>query len=122
MPGQDAHLSIPDASNNGLDDDPVSGDGGIGAVTLIPRDVGRFKSPSLRNVAVAGPYMHDGRLSTLDAVVDHYSRNFKPHPNLDRRMTPLNFTVREKAAIVAFLNTLTDPQFLNDPKFSDPFD
>jgi len=121
MPGQDAHLSMPFPTNNGLDQDPVSADGGIGEMTLSPRDVGRFKSPSLRNVAVTGPYMHNGQLATLDAVVDHYSSDFKPHPNLDGRMRPLNFTVREKAAIVAFLNTLTDPQFLNDPKFSDPF-
>ena len=65
--------------------------------------------------------MHNGRLMTLDDVVDHYSSDFKRHPNLDGRMRPLDFTVREKVAIVAFLNTLTDPQFLNDPKFSDPF-
>jgi cytochrome c peroxidase len=122
MPGQDAHLSMPFPTNNGIDDDPVSADGGVGEMTLSPGDVGRFKSPSLRNVAVTGPYMHNGRLTTLDAVVDHYSSDFKRHPNLDGRMRPLNFTVREKAALVSFLHTLTDEQFLNDPKFSDPFD
>ena len=121
MPTQDAHLFMLFPTNNGLDDDPVNADGGIAEITLSPRDVGRFKSPSLRNVAVTGPYMHDGRLTTLDAVVDHYSRDFKPHLNLDPRMRPLNFTANEKAALIAFLNTLTDTQFLNDPKFSDPF-
>ena len=109
-------------TNNGLDDDLVRADGGIGEITLSPRDVGRFKSPSLRNVAVTGPYMHDGRLTTLDAVVDHYGRAFKAHTNLDPRMRLLNFTANEKAALIAFLNTLTDTQFLNDPKFSDPFE
>ena len=122
MPTQDAHLFMLFPTNNGLDDDLVSADGGIGEITLNPRDVGRFKSPSLRNVAVTGPYMHDGRLTTLDAVVDHYSRDFKPHLNLDPRMRPFNFTANEKAALIAFLNTLTDTQFLSDPKFSDPFE
>ena len=66
--------------------------------------------------------MHDGRFATLEAVIDHYSRDFKPHPNLDFRMRPLNLTDSEKAALLAFLKTLTDERFLTDPKFSDPFE
>jgi cytochrome c peroxidase len=54
-------------------------------------------------------------------VIDHYSKDVKPHPNLDPRMHRLNFTDSEKAALVAFLKTLTDLTFLGDPKFSDPF-
>jgi hypothetical protein len=66
--------------------------------------------------------MHNGSLATLEDVVDHYSRNFNRHPNLDFRMTPFNFTASEKAALVAFLKTLTDRALLTDPWFSDPFD
>ena len=121
LPIQDAHFFMILPANNGLDDDLRSSDGGIGDITLNGADLGRFKTPTLRNVEVAGPYMHDGRLATLEAVIDHYSDQFKRHPNLDFRMRPLNFTESEKAALVAFLKTLTDHRFLNDPKFSDPF-
>jgi cytochrome c peroxidase len=65
--------------------------------------------------------MHDGRFATLDAVLEHYSNGGKNHPNKDVRVQPLHFTSSEKAALVAFLKTLTDPSFLSDPKFSDPF-
>jgi cytochrome c peroxidase len=108
-------------ANNGLDADHKTGDGGVGDITLDPRDLGRFKSPSLRNVERTAPYMHDGRFDTLEQVIDHYSKGVKPHPNLDPRMRPLNFTGAEKAALIAFLKTLTDHNFLSDPKFSDPW-
>jgi cytochrome c peroxidase len=88
---------------------------------LNPRDIGRFKSPSLRNVERTAPYMHDGRLANLDAVIDHYSKDVKPHPNLDPRVRLLNFSNSDKAALIVFLKTLTDDRFLSDPKFSDPF-
>ena len=65
--------------------------------------------------------MHDGRFATLDAVLDHYSSGGKNHPNKDVRVQPLNLTNSEKAALIAFLKTLTDPHFLSDPRFSDPF-
>jgi cytochrome c peroxidase len=119
--GQDAHFVTVAPSNNGLDEDIKAGDGGVGDITLDGRQIGLFRSPSLRNVERAAPYMHDGRFDTLDKVVDHYSKDVKPHPNLDPRMQPLHFTDSEKAALVAFLKTLTDPKFLADPKFSDPF-
>lgn len=109
-------------ANNGTELDPLFADGGLADITLNALDAGRFKSPTLRNVEVAGPYMHNGSLATLEAVVEHYSRNFHRHPNLDFRMLPLNFTESEKAALVAFLKTLTDRAFLTDPRFSDPFD
>jgi cytochrome c peroxidase len=89
---------------------------------------GKFKVPSLRNVAVRGPFMHDGRFATLEEVVDHYSEGIQLHPNLaevlkDAAGNPvrLNFSPEDKAALIAFLNTLTDPVFLSDAKFSDPF-
>ena len=65
--------------------------------------------------------MHDGRLDTLEKVIDHYSKEVKQHANLDPRLSRMNFTDTEKAALVAFLKTLTDEKFLADPRFSDPF-
>jgi cytochrome c peroxidase len=76
----------------------------------------------LRNVEFTAPYMHDGRFKTLDEVVEHYSKGIKQHPNLDGRLRgPLNFNAGQKASLVAFMKTLSDRQFITDPKFSDPF-
>ncbi|MEO1573297.1 MAG: cytochrome c peroxidase, partial [Bacteroidota bacterium] len=110
--------------NNGLD--AVTTDEGAGG--------GQFKSPSLRNIAVTAPYMHDGRFATLEEVVDHYDRGIQPHTNLShllrridsppgRPSVPLrlNLTDEERAALVAFLRTLTDESFLADERWSDPF-
>jgi cytochrome c peroxidase len=121
QPGQDVNFLMSFPMNNGLDADPRISDGGVGDITLNSRDIGQFKSPSLRNVEHTAPYMHDGRFSTLDKVIDHYSKEVKPHPNLDPRMHRLNFTDSEKSALIAFLKTLTDQKFLTDPKFSDPW-
>jgi cytochrome c peroxidase len=120
--GQSAHFVLDRPHNNGLDADIRKTDGGIGDLTLNPLHVGLFKSPTLRNVEFTAPYMHDGRFQTLDAVVEHYSRGIKPHPNADGRLRrPLNLDRRQEAALVAFLKTLSDRQFLADPKYSDPF-
>jgi cytochrome c peroxidase len=121
LPGQDAHFTMFTPANNGLDEDYKKADGGVGDITLNGRDIGLFKSPSLRNVAHTAPYMHDGRFDTLEKVIDHYGKEVKAHPNLDPRVRRLNFTDSERAALVAFLKTLTDQKFLTDPKFSDPF-
>src|SRR5271170_300577 len=100
-------------SNNGLDRDVLKSDGGVGEITLNPRQLGLFKSPSLRNVELTGPYMHDGRLATLEAVIDHYARNVLPHPNLDGRVRRARgLDSDQKAALVAFLKTLTDRKFI----------
>jgi cytochrome c peroxidase len=120
--GQDAHFTMLRPLNNGLDVDYKNADGGVGDITLNGFQVGLFKSPSLRNVELTAPYGHDGRFATLEAVIDHYSKDIKPHPNLDFRLRrPLNFADSQKAALVAFLKTLTDPKFVTDPKFADPF-
>jgi cytochrome c peroxidase len=121
LEGQEAHFIVNTPVNTGLDADTRNSDGGVGAITLQPADMGHFKPPSLRNVEVTGPYMHDGRFATLDAVIEHYSSGGKNHPNKDIRVQPFHFTESEKAALIAFLNTLTDHTFLTDPKFSDPF-
>ena len=121
LEGQEAHFVVNIPVNTGLDADTRNTDGGVGDITLNPADLGHFKSPSLRNVEVTGPYMHDGRFATLDAVIDHYSSGGKDHPNKDIRVQPMHFTDSEKAALIAFLKTLTDTTFLTDLRFSDPF-
>jgi cytochrome c peroxidase len=120
--GQDAHFFMTRPLNNGLDADYKDSDGGVGDITLIGSQFGLFKSPSLRNVEFTAPYMHDGRFATLEAVIDHYSKDVKRHPNLDNRLRRRrNFDDAQKAALVAFLKTLSDKKFVTDPKFSDPF-
>lgn len=106
------------ATNIGLDF--VYADNGLGN--------GNFKIPSLRNIAVTSPYMHDGRFKTLEEVLNHYTNGIKPHAKLDVKFKGANSSVKpiilsdvEKKAVIAFLNTLTDQTMLKDPKFSDPF-
>jgi cytochrome c peroxidase len=120
--GQDAHFVMTRPLNNGLDADAKNTDGGVGDLTLNGSQFGLFKSPSLRNVELTAPYMHDGRVATLEAVIHHYGKEIKPHPNLDNRLRRRrNFDDAQKAALVAFLKTLSDHKFITDPKFSDPF-
>lgn len=91
--------------------------------------VGVFKIPSLRNVALTAPYMHDGRFSTLEEVVNHYNSGIQRSPNLDNvfkswdtgEAITLGLTDGEKAALVAFLHSLTDDNYMKDTRFSDPF-
>lgn len=89
---------------------------------------GVFKVPTLRNVEKTGPYMHDGSLATLEDVVDHYNEGVFAHQNLnselkgaDGQPKRLNLSTSEKAALVTFLKTYTDDEFLTDAKYSDPF-
>ncbi len=117
--------------NNGLENPYV--DKGVGALTGLATDEGLFKVPSLRNIELTAPYMHDGRFATLEQVVDFYNAGVVNHPNLSPPLrvppglpgagTPrrLNLTNIEKAALVAFMKTLTDRSVTTDPKFSDPF-
>ena len=117
------HFFVPTPANTGLRRDAPAADGGVADVTLRAADLGSFKSPSLRNVEVTAPYAHDGRFATLDALIDHYSDNAIRDPNLEYMIPvgPLKFTTSEKAALIAFLKTLTDAGFLNDPRFANPF-
>jgi cytochrome c peroxidase len=118
-----------DLMNDGLDVDYL--DEGLGSLTNNPADDGKFKVPSLRNVMLTAPYMHDGRFATIDEVIAHYSTGVQPHANLDMRLTlegvtggtPAHqgFSESQAAALKAFLATLTDEALINDPKFSDPF-
>jgi cytochrome c peroxidase len=86
---------------------PRPTDTGRYEVTREPTDRWRFRTPTLRNVAVTGPYMHDGSLPTLDAVVRHYNRGGVPHSGLDPFVTPLGLSDTEIASVVAFLQSLT---------------
>lgn len=84
---------------------------------------GRFKVPSLRNIALTGPYMHDGRFETLEEVVNHYTDGIENHPFLDSelRQGKIELTEVEKGQLIDFLHTLTDYQLISDEKFSNPF-
>ena len=106
---------------------------GIAELTGRPEDMGRFKAPSLRNVAITAPYMHDGSIATLDGVLDHYAaggRTIKdgPHAGVGRD-NPLKssfvpgfeMTPEERADLIAFLRSFTDETFLKNPKYSDPW-
>ena len=117
-------------SNNGLDAAPA--DLGQGLQTGLATDNGKFRVPSLRNIALTAPYMHDGRFATLEAVVSHYNEHvILNSPNIDplllnttndpaQRSPTLDLTTDEKAKIVAFLRTLTDTTFTHDRRFARP--
>lgn len=92
------------------------------------RGDGNFKIPSLRNIALTAPYMHDGRFSTLKEVINHYDSGVQPHSDLDSKFKAgngapkqMNLSELEKRALEAFLLTLTDDSFVKDVRFSDPF-
>jgi cytochrome c peroxidase len=106
---------------------------GIAAVTTDPDDMGKFKAPSLRNIAVTAPYMHDGSIATLDEVIEHYNAGGRtiaggPHagvgaasPFKSEFLKPMELTVQQKRDLIAFLESLTDSTFLRDPRFSNPW-
>jgi cytochrome c peroxidase len=111
--------------NNGLynltgrlsypDDNP-----GIFEFTRRPEDVGKFKPPGLRNIAVTAPYMHDGSIATLRDVIEHYAAGGQPNPNRSEFVKPLDVSEQDKTDILAFLVTLTGRKILCDPRLSDP--
>jgi len=96
-----------DFHNDGLEADPV--DAGRGGLTGIAADSGRFRTPTLRNLGLTSPYMHDGRFVYLEDVVDHYDRGPVPGSKADVRLHPLGLTAQEKSDLIAFLGSLGDP-------------
>ena len=111
-----------DFHNNGLD--ATFSDLGLGAVTGDPNDNGKFKSPSLRNLAFTAPYMHDGRFATIEEVIDHYSKGLQNSSTIDPLMKQVGeggvqLSDQEKADLKAFLLTLSDPSFITNPVFQD---
>ncbi len=101
--------------NNGMDGP------GLFGVTKRPADRGKFRAPSVRNIAVTGPYMHDGSIDTLEAVIDHYAAHGKPHVNLDSRIGAIYLSPQNKKDLLEFLRSLTDEELLHDARFGDPW-
>lgn len=108
--------------NNGLAIDKNLKDGGRGQLKPEePEHLYCFKTPSLRNIAFTGPYMHDGRYTTLRECLDHYTNKIENKINLDPLLeNGIPMTDAEKEAIIAFLNTLSDYEFINNPQYKDP--
>ncbi len=106
--------------NNGLDlahDLADFDDAGRGAITENPFDRGVFRTPTLRNIALTAPYMHDGRMKTLAEVVDHYNSGGQYAENRSANVFPLGLNPRQKAGLLAFLQTLTDTSFVNNENY-----
>lgn len=101
--------------NNGLYENYP--DPGRFRLTEEEEDRALFKVPTLRNVELTGPYMHDGSLSTLEEIVDHYNAGGANHPNKNALIRPLGLTETEKSDLVSFLKTLTDETFVSNPLF-----
>jgi cytochrome c peroxidase len=101
--------------NNGLYE--VYPDSGRMRFTHLEEDRAKFKVPSLRNVALTGPYMHDGSIHSLEAVVAHYNLGGAPHPNKNPLVIPLGLSPAEQSDLVAFLRSLTDHSFVNHSAF-----
>lgn len=117
---------------NGTGDYPAP-NRGIYELTLMPADMGKFRAPTLRNIAVTAPYFHDGSAATLDDVLDHYAaagRTISSGPNAgigsanpykDTLIIGFTLSAQERADLLAFFDSLTDDVFLTDPRFSDPW-
>jgi cytochrome c peroxidase len=108
--------------SNGLD--LVSKDIGRDSITQIGADRGKFRVPSLRNIELTRPYMHDGRFYTLEEVLSHYNSGVKNHPNLDPELKKgsslgIGLTKVEQGFIISFLKTLTDHEFIQDKRFAE---
>lgn len=97
--------------NNGLYNDPYPIDSGRMRITKKEKDRDLYKVPSLRNVALTSPYMHDGSIETLEAVIEHYISGGKHHKNKSRKISLVELTEQEKVNLVEFLNTLTDDNY-----------
>jgi cytochrome c peroxidase len=106
---------------------------GLNEFTHKPEDMGKFRIPSLRNVALTGPYMHDGSISSLEKVLEHYAaggRTIKSgpyagvgakNPYKDPKITGFSLSEQEKKDVISFLKALTDHDFIKNPRFSDPW-
>ena len=123
------YTSRPDLADNGY----LQHDRGLAEVTLNPADDGRFRAPTLRNIALTAPYMHDGSLATLAQVVDFYAAggllteingqlsDGRLHPAKSGFVRGFALTDEEKQALLAFLHSLSDEQFITNPAFANPW-
>ncbi|MBX0333108.1 cytochrome-c peroxidase [Pontibacter sp. HSC-14F20] len=117
--------------NNGLDSDfPEDHEQlayGRGRITGIAQDIGRYKTPSLRNIALTAPYMHDGRFGTLQEVLQHYSSGIKSYATLAPQLqqngsTGIALSLQEQQQLIAFLHTLTDSTFISNNAYGNPWE
>jgi cytochrome c peroxidase len=118
-------ITAPAFHNTGLYDVDGRGsypalDRGLIDITRQPGDMGRFRAPTLRNIALTAPYMHDGSLPTLDRVIDHYAAGGHASPFRDARMRSVRLSPGERRDLVAFLESLSDQAFVTDPAFAPP--
>ena len=102
--------------NNGYFSD-YSIDSGRARITLLQEDVGKFRVPTLRNIALTAPYMHDGSIVTLEEVIDQYMLGGSGHENQSELIKPFNLSLVEKSDLINFLNALTDGEFISDPEY-----
>ncbi len=112
--------------NNGLDPYDLITDIGRQAVTTNPKDRGKFRAPTMMNIELSAPYMHDGRFSNLNQLVDHYLFDAQPSPGMDVNLGLLInrrpfYNSYHREALVAFLKSLTDMDFINNPDIQSPF-
>ena len=108
-------------------------DRGLAELTMNPADDGRFRAPTLRNIALTAPYMHDGSIATLEQVIDFYAAGGKVriegdyvgdgrlHPGKSQFVRGFELTASERAAVLAFLHSLTDQHFITNPDYGDPW-
>ncbi len=107
-------------TNNGLYE--VYADSGRQRVTRLESDRALFKVPTLRNIALTAPYMHDGSIATLEEVIAHYKSGGVIHKNKSDKLTPFTLSESQTADLIKFLNCLTDKEFLKNKKFRNPFE
>jgi cytochrome c peroxidase len=112
------NLSDGSFQNNGLY--KTYADQGRERITSKPEDNGKFKVPTLRNIALTAPYMHDGSLATLSDVVDHYKSGGKGNLNQASFVRPFPLNAQEKADLIAFMEALTDTSFANNARYGQP--
>lgn len=114
-------FSSNDYKNNGLPIDTTLNDFGRMKITQNPKDSLKFRVPTLRNIEFTFPYMHDGRFKTLNEVIKHYNFGIKKSKTLSKELyRPLNLTNNQKVELISFLKTLSDKEFLFNPKYGFP--
>lgn len=99
---------------------PTYADSGRARITRLPQDNGKFRIPTLRNIALTAPYMHDGSIATLRGAVEHFNNGGVGHGNQSEYVRQLHLTPLQVDDLVTFLHALTDQGFVNDPRFSAP--
>ena len=111
----------PEFHNNGLYGIPGAPDRGIFEFTKDPQDAGKFKAPTLRNIAVSAPYMHDGSIATLDGVISHYASAGHSNSNRDPLIAGFTLSAQDRIDLIEFLKSLTDQPVLHDRRFANPW-